>query len=142
MPIKKDTKEEIQELVYNWINWLFTRSFYGTPLPEELPKNIKEHYISTGEPPNARNDPLCSAFNLIMNDAIQNDTSNLVFFLYVYAKNYRIVPIKTYAFDINLATDTVYQRADKLAMRYYRRAQELERMSDMIQREVMADIYD
>ena len=135
-------KQELQELLFNWISWLFTRSFYGTALPENLMKNIKDSHLSTGEAPNARNDALCCAFNLIISDALENDRDNALCFLYAYLKNYRPEPIKTLAARLGINSDTVYFRADKWGTIYYNKALQWQRLNSMIQREVKADNYD
>lgn len=139
---KNKLKHEIQELVHNWISWLFTRSFYGAALPENLQKNIEDSYSSTGQQPNARNDSLCCAFNLVLTEALKNDNDNALCFMYVYAKSYRPEPVKTLAYRLNIDSDTVYKRAEKFAAVYYNMSLELERLNSMMQREVKMEMYD
>lgn len=142
MPINTNVKQELQELLYNWISWLFTRSFYGVALPENLMKNIKDNHLSTGEPPNAKNDALCCAFNLIITDALENDPDNALCFLYTYLKNYRPEPVKTLAARLGINSDTVYVRAEKWGTIYYNKAVEWQKLSAMIHREVGSAVYD
>ena len=142
MPINENVKQEIQELLFNWLSWLHTRSFYGVALPDNLMKNIKDNHLSTGQTPNARNDALCCAFNLIITDALDNDHDNALCFLYTYLKNYRPEPIKCLAFRLGISSDTVYVKADKAATKYYNKSLEWQRLNAMIQREVKGDIYD
>jgi DNA-directed RNA polymerase specialized sigma24 family protein len=125
-------KTEIDELLQSWVQWLRTRKFYAPPLPQNILEILKGSN-SGKEPPNADNDALCAAFNLVIEGAPDGERLP---FLYVYLKQYRPNPIKTLAHDLGIDADTVYQRAHKVAPEYLSKAKLLAEMSAKIHREV------
>lgn len=125
-------KTEIEELICNWLYWLNTRRFYAPPLPPNILALLSSEH-SGKEPPNAPNDALCAAFNLVIQGA--PDAERLPF-LYVYLKQHRPQPIKAVAYDLGIDADTVYQRAHKAAPKFLSEAKKLAEMSAQIHREV------
>lgn len=124
-------KSEIDELLHNWIEWIRTRRFYAPPMPPSILALLAKQ--SSGEPPNAANDALCAAFNLVLQGAPESERLP---FLYVYLKQYRPGPIKELAYALGIDADTVYWRAHKAAPVYLAQAKQLAEMSAMIHREV------
>jgi len=124
--------EAINELVYDWVAWLRTRRFYAPPMPPNMLLLLMEGRAS-GEVPNARNHPLCAAFNLVINEA---EAAERLPFLYVYLPEYRPKPVKSLAAELGIDRDTIYQRARTAAVKFYAQARRLEEMHTMIRREV------
>jgi hypothetical protein len=136
---ESNLKTEIEELLYNWIYWLMTRRFYAPPLPPNILALLQVDRRPSKEPPNARNDALCVAFNLIITQAADGDRLP---FLYVYLPKHRPQPIKGLAFDLGIDRDTVYERAYAVAPKYLRQAKELAELNAQMQREVEEHIDD
>lgn len=110
---------DIDELLYNWLYWIQTRRFYAPPVPPNMLMLMQVNRQAGREPPNARNDALSAAFNIVLQGA---DVGYRLPFLYVYLKQYRPAPIKTLAYELGIDADTVYQRAHAAAERYYNEA--------------------
>lgn len=126
-------RNDIEELLHNWIKWLSTRRFYTKTLsPNILAMLQVDRRPSRGEP-DGRNDPLCAAFNLIISEA--QDSERLPF-LYVYLKAHRPRPIKALAFDLGIDSDTVYQRAHHAAPKYLSQAYKLQELHAKMQKEI------
>jgi hypothetical protein len=120
----KDQKlTELRELVHDWVSWLYTRRFYAPYVPQNiLVRMIEEHTFKTGEPPNARNSPLCSVFNKVLKLAAAEEPEHLIPFMYVYFPEYRPMKIQALAITMGINSDTVYERAHKAGQKYLRRA--------------------
>jgi hypothetical protein len=129
-------KDELSELISNWVYWLSTRRFYAPALPLNILAILQKDDRPSREPPNAFNDAMCAAFNLIIEGAIQKDPQHALPFLYVYLKDYRPGPVKELAYALKIDADTVYFRAHKVAPVYLDKAKELAEMSAKIHREV------
>lgn len=132
MAVENPFKSEIDDLLQSWLSWLNTRRFYAPKLPPNI-LAILSSQPSGKEPPNADNDALCAAFNLVISGAPDDDRLP---FLYVYLKAYRPGPIKELAYDLGIDSDTVYHRAHKVAPEYLKKAKDMAIMNAMIQREV------
>jgi hypothetical protein len=128
-------KSEIEELIFNWIAWVSTRRFLVPPLPLGILAALTTP-PSGKQPPNAKNDPMCSAFNLVVTEAHKNKPEYLLPFLYVYAKQLRPQPIKSLAHDLGIDADTVYQRAHAVAPQYLSQTKKLAELSAQINKEV------
>jgi len=136
MPYIEATKEQkltqLRELLNDWIAWLYTRRFYAAPVPRNiLVRMMEEHAFKTGEPPNAKNSALCSAFNKVLILAHAREPEYLIPFMYVYLKQYRPQKIQALAITMELNTDTIYQRAGVAAIRYLNQAETHVRLSNM-----------
>jgi len=125
-------KSEIDELLQSWLVWLATRRYYAPKLPPNILAILSMPHGGK-EPPNAANDALCAAFNLVISGS--PDSERLPF-LYVYLKQRRPGPIKELAYQLNIDSDTVYHRAHKVAPMYLKQAKDLAIMNAMIHREV------
>lgn len=141
-------KSDIEELIKNHLNWLHTRKFYAPPTPMNILARLQIDRRRSKEPPNAANDPMCAAYNLVIEDAELNDKARFKAYFFVYYKDFRINPqtgkptlLKTIADELNIEPCTVYDRAQVAAMRYYNAAQKLAELHSMLQREV-EDIID
>ena len=119
-------RSHIEELLYNWVYWIQTRRFYAPPLPPNMLMLMQVDRRPSSEPPNARNNALCAAFNAVIMGA---EEGHRLPFLYVYLKQYRPEPVKTLAHKLGIDTDTVYQRAHNAAERYYTQALRLAEMN-------------
>jgi DNA-directed RNA polymerase specialized sigma24 family protein len=126
-------KSEIEELLYNWLYWLGTRRFYAPPLPPNILAMLQQEHGRNKEPPDARNDALAAAFNLVISEA--PDDYRLPF-LYVYLRQLRPKPIKALAYDLNINQDTVYWRAHHVAPKYLSQTKSLAILNSQIQKEV------
>lgn len=135
MPVIAVTKDDqslkVKQLVHDWVSWLYTRRFYAAPVPQNILVRMMEEHQLKGEPPNARNDALCSAFNKVMILAHATEPEYSIPFMYVYLKQFRPRKISALAIDLNIDSDTVYQRAHAAATRYYRQAENHVRLSSM-----------
>jgi hypothetical protein len=125
-------KSEIEEMISNWLYWMATRRFYPPGMPPNILAVLSMPHHGK-EPPNARNDALCAAFNLVITNSPNDERLP---FLYVYLKQHRPGPIKELAYDLGIDSDTVYQRAHKAANVFLAKAKELAIMNAQIQREV------
>jgi hypothetical protein len=124
---------DIDELLYNWVYWLQTRRFYAPPVPPNMLMLMQVDRRGLKEPPNARNDAISAAFNIVLQGA---DVGYRLPFLYVYLKQFRPEPIKTLAFNLGIDRDTVYQRAHIAAENYYNQALKLADMNSKFSKEV------
>lgn len=126
-------KSEVEEVVMMWIGWLMTRRFYAPPVPPNILQLMQIDRRKSKEPPNARNDPLCAAFNLVIQQA---DPLERLPFLYVFLKDYRPAPIKVLADELGIDTDTVYQRAHKAGAKFLAQAKQLAELHSQLRREI------
>lgn len=126
-------RSDIDELLYNWLAWIQTRRFYAPPVPPNMLMLMQVNRQAGKEPPNARNDAMSAAFNIVLQGA---EVGYRLPFLYVYLKQYRPVPIKTLAYELGIDTDTVYQRAHIAAERYYNQAIKLADMNSKLSKGV------
>ena len=136
----KHTRLDIEELLLNWLYWTMTRSFYAAPAPKNILARLggrsPDEISTTGLPPDAKNDALCNAFNLVMQSAHDIEPEKQIPFLYVYMKSYRPKPIKTLAYELGISSDTIYTRAHQVAPKYYNQAIQLCDLSAKLNREV------
>lgn len=130
--------QSLRDLLHNWVNWLYTRKFYAAPVPMNiLVRMMEQNTPKSGEPPNARNDPLCSAWNLVIKGAQDTDDKAIFLpFMFVYFKEYRPYKISALALELGIDNDTVYQRAHSAAVRYYNQALQLQALHSQLQAEV------
>lgn len=126
-------KSDIEELVTSWVGWMMTRRYYAPPLPPNILQLMQVDRRKAKEPPNARNDALCAAFNLIIQQA---EPIERLPFLYVFLKNYRPAPIKVLADELGIDTDTVYQRAHKAGAKFLAHAKQLAELNAQLRKEV------
>ena len=126
-------RSDIEELLYNWLSWIQTRRFYAPPVPPNMLMLMQVDRRGLKEPPNARNDALSAAFNMVLQGA---DVGYRLPFLYVYLKQYRPTPIKTLAYELGIDADTVYQRAHVAAERYYNEAMKMVEIRAKFNKEV------
>lgn len=112
-------RSDIEELVNNWVHWTLSRRFYAPPIPKNMLVMMQKDGRPSREPPNAPNDALCAAFNMVI--AIAEKEERLPF-LYVYLKPYRPSPIKTLADELGITRETLYQKAHQAAERFHNRA--------------------
>lgn len=125
---------ELEKVIDDWIEWLRTRRFYAPPLPQNILAMLAEKNSKvTREPPNANNDALCAAFNLVISTA--PDEERLPF-MYVYVKRLRPQPVKCLASNLGIDRDTVYQRAHVAAPKYLSQAKALADLNSKLQKEV------
>ena len=125
----ENIRSEIQELAHNWVNWINTRRFYCPPIPQNMLARMQVDRRPSKEPPNARNDALCSAFNTVMVGA---DPQYRLPFLYVYLKQYRPFPVKSLAAELGVDSDTIYYRAHFVAPRYFNQALKIARDMEIL----------
>lgn len=138
----KKIRSDLEELLKTWQSWLYTRNFYCAAMPKNiLAQLMKEQNRRSGEPPNARNDALCAAWNMVMQNAHDVEPHMSIPFLWVYMKHYRPSPIKVLAADYGVNVDTIYWRAHSVAEKYYNKALELHKLNAQMQAEVAED-YD
>jgi hypothetical protein len=145
-------KSQIEELIKNHLAWYYTRRFYAPPTPPNIFARLQVDRRRSKEPPNARNDPMCHAYNLVIEDAsvLAGERDNFKAYFFVYYKDYRINPqtgkptlIKTVADELGIAESSVYDRAHAAALRYYSETQKLvERFSRLKKEESMIVDYD
>lgn len=133
--ISQDQNVMMQEILHDWAHWIATRRFYAPYMPMNILARLQGG-SGLGREPNARNIPICAAWNLVMQQAHNAEPEHLLPFLYVYMKSYRPTPIKTLAFYLGIDGDTVYQRAHAAAPKYLRQARDLEELSAKMQKEV------
>lgn len=143
LTVKEIKIQKLNELLHMWVAWLFTRRFYAAPVPQNILARMMEQNTKIAkEPPNARNDALCCAWNLVIQDAKENeDSATFLPFMFVYFKAYRPYKISALAIELGIDSDTVYQRAHSAAIRYYNKALQLEVLHGQMQREI-ADLID
>lgn len=140
--------QSLRDLLHNWVNWLYTRKFYAAPVPQNiLARMIEQNTPKSGEPPNARNDALCCAWNLVIENAQKNALSgnddDFLPFMYTYVKECRPVdhnnkPVMSKALADILAMDrsTIHRRAQSGATKYYNQALYLQELNSQLQCEV------
>lgn len=125
---------ELESLIEAYIEWLRTRRFYAPPIPQNMLAMLAERNSKIQrEPPNANNDAMCAAFNLVISSA--PDAERLPF-LYVYFKRIRPKPLKCLAADMGIDRDTVYQRAHAAAPKYLSQSKALADLNSKLQKEV------
>lgn len=136
-------KSDIEELIKNHLAWLYTRKFYAPPTPINILARLQIDRRRSKEPPNARNDPMCAAYNLVMEDAAVNDQARFKAYFFVYYKDYRLNPqtgkpvlLKTIANDLGIQECSVYDRAQVAAIKYYNMAIKLADLNSKMQKEV------
>jgi hypothetical protein len=141
----------LKELIHNWINWLYTRSFYAPPQPENILAMLMEkNSKKSGEAPNGRNDPLCNAWNLVLEGAQKNalmgKDDDFVPFMYTYFEEVRPTDHNDKPLKLSVIADdilkvdrkTLYRRAHAGATRYYNLAITIQELSSQLHREVEA----
>ena len=136
---KNIDREAIRDLALTWVAWTLTRRFFAPPIPINMLAKMQQDQSRSGEPPDAKLIPLCSAFNLVMQSAAPDERLP---FLYVYLKEYRPKPIKTLAHDLGIDSDTVYWRAHDAAIKYFNMAHLIAEAHSKIVREVEDFIID
>lgn len=140
--IDNSKRVEIDDLMMRWLAWLYTRRFYAAPIPQNmLVRMIEQNSKQTKLPPDAKNCALCSAWNLVLQDASENDDS-FIAFMFVYLKAFRPYKIARLAIERNVSTDTIYLRGHSAALKYYNKALMLERLHNDLQKEIKALEYD
>jgi hypothetical protein len=131
---EKQMKIALNILIDDYVNWLFTRRFYA---PKDVESIIgKLGIVKVGQVPNAHNSPLCAAFNLVLNNALESDDEEFDYFISCYFKSYGAKQAKELASDTGVTLTVVYYHAGKAATRYYNTSCELLEAHFKIQREV------
>lgn len=131
--IEDPTNAQIQELLYNWIEWLRTRKFYAPPLPRNILDLQQVNTMPSRGEPDAKNDAMCAAFNLVISNTPDDER---IPFLCAYLKEYRPTPIKTIAAALNITRETFYKRAQQAAPKIYTKTLELAELNRQMQKEV------
>lgn len=143
MQAKEILKSDVQELIQNHLNWLFTRRFYAPPQQVNILARLQIDRRRSKEPPNARNDALCAAYNLVMEDAAISDRGHFEPYFYVYYKDFRYdhklgreTQLKDVAMNNGIENASVYDRAHVAASKYYNLALKLADLHSKLAREV------
>ena len=129
-------QDEIKELIKKHLAWFYTRRFYAPPPKNNILARLQVDRRKSNEPPNAANDPLVAAYNLVIEEAEKSDYESFAAYFYVYYKAYRPVPIKVLADELGIEPCSVYDRAHVAAIKYYNNTLSLMRLNAMLQREV------
>lgn len=103
--------EECYTMCQDWIKWLESRKFLGTPSQRNiLDKLMTQYQVSKTSP-----DGMLSADLNAFNTAVMSlEEDRLMPFLVIYCK-FKQLPVKTLAYDLNIDRTTFYQRAHKAA---------------------------
>lgn len=136
-------KQDMQQLINNHLDWLYTRRFYAPPAQVNILARLQIDRRRSKEPPNARNDSMCAAYNLVVEDAALNDKALFKAYFFVYYKDFRINPqtgkptlLKTIADELGIEPCSVYDRAHVAAAKYYNTTIMLNDLHGKLQREV------
>jgi len=136
-------KKDMQDLIKRHLDWLYTRRFYAPPQQVNILARLQVDRRRSTEPPDARNDSMCAAYNLIIEDAAKCDTAYFKAFFFVYYKDFRIDPqtgkptlLKTLADELGIDASSVYDRAKIAATYYYNLTIKLNDLNAKLQREV------
>lgn len=129
--------EQAYELAHQWIKWLDTRRFYGTPEQKNILAILIGGDASTGNEPNADIQPQMVAFNLAVMDM---PIDRFVPFVAVYC-DYRPQPIKVMAHDMGICKTVFYANADKAASRAVSVTRQLVTLNLQMRREIEASAF-
>lgn len=136
-------KSDVEELIKNHLNWLYSRRFYAPPTPLNILARLQIDRRRSKEPPDAVNSAMCAAYNLVIEDASVNDKGKFKAYFFVYYKGYRINPqtgrpvlLKQIADELGIEPSSVYDRAHTASIKYYNMAVKLADLNSKMQREV------